>query len=163
MLRIFSTGGTIDKVYFDEKSAYEVGEPLIHHMLNEAQVTLDYAVTPLMRKDSLELTDADRQVICQAVLDADESHIVITHGSDTMTDTGCALLDAKVPARGKVVVITGALAPAMFRDSDALFNIGLAFGAVQLAPPGGYIAMNGQVFPTDAVRKDRERNRFERL
>ncbi len=163
MLRIFSTGGTIDKVYFDEKSAYEVGEPLIHHILNEAQVTLDYAVTPLMRKDSLELTDEDRQTICKAVVEAREQQILITHGSDTMTDTGRTLLDAGVPALGKVVVITGALAPAMFRDSDALFNIGLAFAAVQTAAPGVYIAMNGQVFPADGVRKNRERNRFERL
>lgn len=163
MLRIFCTGGTIDKVYFDEKSAYEVGEPLIHHMLNEAQVTLDYAVTPLMRKDSLDLTDADRQTICAAVLDAKESMILITHGSDTMTVTGTALIAAGAAERGKTVVITGALAPAIFRDSDALFNIGLAFAAVQLAAPGVYIAMNGQVFKADAVRKNRERNRFEPL
>ncbi|MEL7451549.1 MAG: asparaginase domain-containing protein [Pseudomonadota bacterium] len=163
MLRIFSTGGTIDKVYFDEKSAYEVGEPLIHHILNEAQVTLDYAVTPLMRKDSLELTDEDRQTICKAVVEAEEKHVLITHGSDTMTVTGQSLLDAGIPALGKVVVITGALAPAMFRDSDALFNIGMAFAAVQVAQPGVYVAMNGQIFPADGVRKNRERNRFERI
>lgn len=163
MLRIFSTGGTIDKVYFDDKSSYEVGEPLIHHLLNEAQVTLDYAVTPLMRKDSLDLDDADRATICAAVLGAEEERILITHGSDTMTVTGRALLDAGVKARGKVVVITGALAPAMFRTTDALFNIGLAFAAMQLAEPGVYIAMNGQIFPADSVRKNRERNRFEAL
>ena len=158
-IRILTTGGTIDKVYFDQKSTFEVGEPQILEVLREVNVTVPYALTPLLRKDSLELTDADRQLIRQAVEAADESRILLTHGTDTMVETARALLGIA----GKTIVLTGAMQPARFRQTDAVFNIAAAFTAVQLLPPGVYIAMNGRIFDPGTARKNRALNRFERL
>lgn len=154
---ILTTGGTIDKVYFDANSDYEVGEPTVPHVFRESGVTLDWRLLPLLRKDSLELTDADRAAIRQACADAPESRILITHGTDTMTDTAAALGGLE----GKTIVLTGALAPARFRVTDAIFNLGLALGAVQSKPPGVYLAMNGTVFAAGQVRKNRSAGRFE--
>lgn len=155
-IKIFCVGGTIDKVYFDAKSKYEVGAPSVSKVLREHDVALDYQVVPLMAKDSLEMTDADREEIKAAVSGAVEHHIVITHGTDTMAHTAMALADVT----DKTIVLTGALAPAIFKDSDAIFNLGCAVAAAQMAPHGIYIAMNGRVFKHDAVRKDVENNRF---
>lgn len=154
---VLTTGGTIDKVYFDASSDYEVGEPTVPHVFREAGVTLEWRLEPLLRKDSLELTDADRAAIRQACLDAPESRILITHGTDTMTETAAALGELA----GKTVVLTGALAPARFRVTDAVFNLGLALGALQSKPPGIYLAMNGTVFTAGQVRKNRGAGRFE--
>lgn len=156
-IRIFTTGGTIDKVYFDDKSEYEIGEPLVGELLREAQVRVPFKVEALMRKDSLDLTDADRSTIREKVAAAGERRIVITHGTDTMTDTARELhgLD------DKVIVLTGALHPARFRRSDAEFNIGMAIAAVQACGPGVWIVMNGRVFDAARVRKNRDLNRFE--
>ncbi|MCF7674405.1 MAG: asparaginase [Akkermansiaceae bacterium] len=154
---ILTTGGTIDKVYFDASSDYEIGEPTVPLVFREAGVALDWRLGPLFRKDSLELTDADRAAIRQACLDAPESHILITHGTDTMTLTAEALLDLP----GKTVVLTGALAPARFRVTDAIFNLGLALGALQSKPPGIYLAMNGTIFTAGQVRKNRSAGKFE--
>lgn len=156
-LRIFTTGGTIDKIYFDAQSEYEVGEPQIGEILREMNVQLRFEITPLMRKDSLDLNAADRTLIRSAVAAAAEDRIVITHGTDTMTETAAAL--AGIP--DKTIVLTGALNPARFRGSDAMFNIGGALAAAQIAPPGVYIYMNGRVFDARKVRKNRDRNRFE--
>lgn len=156
-LRIFTTGGTIDKIYFDARSEYEVGEPQIGEILREMNVQLRFDITPLMRKDSLDMNDADRAHIRSAVTAAAEDRIVITHGTDTMTQTAAAL--AGIP--DKTIVLTGALNPARFRGSDAMFNIGGAVAAAQIAQPGVYIYMNGRVFDARRVRKNRERNRFE--
>lgn len=160
-IRILTTGGTIDKVYFDATSEFEVGEPTAGQILKESRVTIDFAVTPLMRKDSLELTDDDRSKIAKAALEAEESHIIITHGTDTMSLTAVALLEAGIKEQGKTVAITGALNPARFRSTDAIFNVGMAVAAVQGADPGVYICMNGHVFPGDKVRKNREKMAFE--
>lgn len=156
-IRILTTGGTIDKVYFDQKSTFEVGEPQILEVLREVNVTVPYALTPLLRKDSLELTDADRQLIRQAVEAAGESRILLTHGTDTMVETARALQGIS----GKTIVLTGAMQPARFRQTDAVFNIAAAFTAVQLLPPGVYIAMNGRLFDPQQVRKNVAANRFE--
>lgn len=156
-LQIFTTGGTIDKVYFDAKSQYEVGEPTIGAILTEVGVNFDFAITELFRKDSLDLTDDDRATLRSAVVADPATYILITHGTDTMTDTGEVLMD--IP--DKTIVLTGALAPARFRTSDAAFNVGCAIGAIQSLPPGVYVAMNGRVFPTDKVRKNRETGNFE--
>ena len=154
-----TTGGTIDKVYFDEVSRFDVGETVVGKILREGGVTYDFEVVPLMRKDSLQLTDPDRAAIRAAVLVRDESHVIVTHGTDTMVETARVLAD--VP--GKTIVLTGALSPARFQASDAVFNIGMAVAAVQACPPGVWIAMSGQVFPWDHVRKNRGLNRFERV
>jgi L-asparaginase len=156
-IRIFTTGGTIDKLYFDAKSGYEVGSPLVGELLQEAEVQVPYAIEALMRKDSLELTDGDRALIREHVERAAERGIVVTHGTDTMVDTARAL--AGVP--DKTVVLTGSLHPARFRHSDAEFNVGMAVAAVQVCPPGVWIVMNGRVFDGLKVRKNRDANRFE--
>ncbi len=156
-LRILAAGGTIDKVYFDAKSAYEIGEPQAGAILHEAGVTFDFVVEGVLRKDSLAMTDADRQLIRERVLAAPEKHLLITHGTDTMTTTAAVLAD--IP--GKVIVFTGSMVPARFRHNDALFNIGCAVGGLQALPPGVYIAMSGQFFPAGTVRKNREAGRFE--
>jgi L-asparaginase len=156
---ILSTGGTIDKVYFDASSDYEVGEPTVPHVFREAGVALEWRLEPLFRKDSLDLTDADRAAIRQACLAAPETHILITHGTDTMTLTAELLRDLP----GKTIVLTGALAPARFRVTDAVFNLGLALGALQAKPPGVYLAMNGTIFNAGQVRKNRSAGKFETL
>jgi L-asparaginase len=159
-LQIFSTGGTIDKIYFDSAGQYEVGEPQIEVVFREARVGFRYEVRSLMRKDSLAMTAADRAEIRAAVADCPHRHILITHGTDTMTETAAALEEV-ARAGGKTVVLTGAMAPVRFRESDAVFNIGCAVGALASQPPGVYIAMHGEVFPSGTVRKNREAGRFE--
>lgn len=156
-LEIFTTGGTIDKVYFDAKSAFEVGEPQIVEVLREANLAIEYNITPLLRKDSLDLTDLDRADIRQAVLESSSSKIVITHGTDTMIDTAKALVG--IP--GKSIVLTGAMQPARFHLSDAVFNIAGAIIAAQTLPVGVYIAMNGRIFTPHMARKNKETNQFE--
>ena len=159
LIRIFTVGGTIDKIYFDAKSSYEVGPPNITEVLSGLSLNLDYEVVSLMQKDSLEMTDADRETIRQAVTAAPENEIVITHGTDTMVDTA-RVLDT-IP--NKTIVLTGALSPALFKNSDAMFNIGAALTAAQIKDAGVYIAMNGVIFDYDKVRKDVENNRFVAL
>lgn len=156
-LMIFTTGGTIDKTYFDSQSAYEVGEPQIGAILQEAGVSFDYSVRALCRKDSLELSADDRRMIHAAVAECEARHVLITHGTDTMAETAAGLRDIA----GKTIVLTGALAPARFRASDAVFNIGGAVAAAQSLPIGAYIFMNGRVFEAGKVRKNRAENRFE--
>lgn len=156
---VLTTGGTIDKLYFDALSAFQVGDSVVERLFRTARVSLPFRVVELMRKDSLELTDADRAAIRRAVADAPEEQVVITHGTDTMTDTAAALAGVA----GKTVVLVGALAPARFAESDAAFNLGMALATVQVAGPGVWIAMNGTVFRGDRVRKDRELGGFVAL
>lgn len=156
---IIAVGGTIDKVYFDAKSEYEVGPPNIERVLGELNLSISYRVTSLMRKDSLDLTDEDRNLIAETVIRDSAQHILITHGTDTMVETASILHGAT----GKTIVLTGALEPALFKTSDAVFNIGCALGAVQSLSPGVYIAMNGKVFQASNVRKNVQANRFEEL
>lgn len=158
-LLVLTTGGTIDKVYFDASSEYEVGEPTVPHVFRESGVTLPWRLVSVFRKDSLEITDEDRAVIRRVCEEAEETRILITHGTDTMCDTAEKLTG--IP--GKTIVLTGALAPARFRVTDAIFNLGLALGAVQSKPPGVYLAMNGTVFSAGAVWKNRAAGRFEPL
>ena len=156
-LQIFSCGGTIDKVYFDAKSEYEVGEPQIETIFRDARVLFDYNIESLFRKDSLEMSDTDRHLIRQRIEACPTKHILLTHGTDTMPETARTLLG--IP--DKVIVLTGSMTPARFQKSDAEFNIGCAVGALLSSPAGVYIAMNGFVFPCDRVRKNREQERFE--
>jgi L-asparaginase len=158
-IQILTTGGTIDKVYFDAKGGYEVGAPMVRDILAQGRVTLEIEVIELLRKDSLEMTDADREQIRVTVSSSQARHIVVTHGTDTMVETARALRQVSA----KTVVLTGALQPGRFADSDAPFNLGMAIAAVQTLPAGIYIAANGQVLAADKVRKNRELNRFEAL
>ncbi|MFT5349645.1 MAG: L-asparaginase, partial [Gammaproteobacteria bacterium] len=138
-IKILTVGGTIDKIYFDAKSTYEVGPPNIASVLADLSLNIDFSVSSLMRKDSLEMDDVDRQLIVDTVEKVDEDRIIITHGTDTMVDTANALNVVK----NKIIVLTGALQPALFKTSDAMFNIGCAIAAVQTLPANVYIAMNG--------------------
>jgi L-asparaginase len=156
-LLIITTGGTIDKIYFDDKSDYQVGEPQISQILHAMHVAFEFEVTALMRKDSLHIGDRERALIRATVEASDASHILITHGTDSMKETAEALQDID----GKTIVMTGALNPARFKDSDAVFNIGCAIGAVQTLEPGVFIAMNGKVWIPEEVRKNVRANRFE--
>ena len=155
-LTVITTGGTIDKVYFDAESDYQIGDPQIGEILKGFNVAMEFDVIPLMRKDSLELTDADRDIIYQAAVDAEADKIIITHGTDTMVQTANRLKSIA----GKTIVLTGALNPARFVGSDAVFNIGCALGAVQTLPSGAYVIMNGRVWDPAHVRKNRAENRF---
>ncbi len=157
-ITIITTGGTIDKVYFDAKSDYAVGDPQIRTILDRVGSTLSYVVIELFHKDSLDLTDEDRAKIVDAAANSENDHIVITHGTDSMVETALAL---KAVARSKTIVLVGSLTPARFRETDVEFNIGVAVGAVQSLPPGVYLAMNGRIFNPEKVRKNRGENRFE--
>jgi len=156
-IKFFTAGGTIDKVYFDRKSEYQVGKSHLVEILEQAQVTVAYEYESLFRKDSLDLTEDDRQVIYEKIRADQNRHIIVTHGTDTMIETARRIKG--IP--GKIIVLTGAMAPASFKGTDADFNIGLAVAAVQVMPPGVYIAMNGRIYDPDKVRKNIDLNRFE--
>lgn len=156
-IRIFTTGGTIDKVYFDARSEYEVGEPTISGILRACGVTAEYRVETLLRKDSLDMTDEDRRLVADRVATCGEPRVLITHGTDTMVETALALRGLE----GRTIVLVGSLSPAVFRHTDAEFNIGFAFAAVQTLPEGVWLAMNGRIFEPERVVKNREANRFE--
>jgi L-asparaginase len=158
-IRFITAGGTIDKIYFDALSQFEVGESQVEHILREGLVQFDYEVVSLLQKDSLEMTDADRATLRNYIETDDASLYVVTHGTDTMAETAEVLQGMD----GKTIVLTGALTPARFRTTDAIFNVGMAVAAVQASPPGVYIAMSGQVFAAGEVRKNRAENRFEPL
>jgi L-asparaginase len=158
-IKIYTVGGTIDKVYFDSKSTFEVGEPKIGEILTEANVTFEYRMDAVLHKDSLDMTDDDRQLIYDQIKADPHRHILLTHGTDTMIETARKL--RAIPE--KVIVITGAMQPARFKSSDAAFNIGCAVAAVQTLPPGTYIAMNGRIFTPENLVKNRDVNRFEKI
>ncbi len=158
-IKIYTTGGTIDKVYFDQKSEYQVGDPQANGILERANVVLDYEIEPIINKDSLDFTNKDRELIRNTVESSSSNRIVITHGTDTMIDT--AKLFKNIT--DKTIVMTGSMYPAQFRDSDAVFNIGCAVTAAQILPPGVYIAMNGRIFKPDHARKNVQLNRFEEI
>ena len=128
-IRFITTGGTIDKIYFDALSKFEVGDSVVQHILTDALVDFEYDVVSMFQKDSLEMTE----------------------------ETAAALKDLE----DRTIVLTGALTPARFRTTDAVFNVGMAVASVQVASPGVYIAMSGQVFEAGAVRKNRAANKFE--
>jgi L-asparaginase len=154
-IQFITTGGTIDKIYFDSLSKFEVGDPQIKTILTDALVDFDYDVVALMKKDSLEMTDEDRQAIRSHIENDDGRYYVVTHGTDTMSVTAEALEGLE----DKTIVLTGALTPARFRTTDAVFNVGMAVAAVQAAEPGVYIVMSGQVFEAGHVRKNRAEKR----
>jgi L-asparaginase len=158
-IKIFAVGGTIDKVYFDAKSTYEVGPPGISKILEELSLNVKYSVTSLFRKDSLDMTAADRKLLVGKIGKTRYNRIIVTHGTDTMVQTAIALSKIK----NKTIVLTGAIEPAIFKTSEAMFNIGCAVAAVQTLLPGVYIAMNGQVFRHDNVKKNTANNRFVTL
>jgi len=159
-IRLFVTGGTFDKEYDELHGSLEFRDTHLPEMLALGRSRLEVKVRTLMMVDSLEMTDADRDVIASNCADAPEPFIVITHGTDTMVDTARVLAE-KVPR--KTIVLTGAMIPIAFGSSDGLFNLGGALSVVQVLPAGIYIAMNGRVFAWDNVRKNRDTGVFEGL
>lgn len=155
-ISFFAVGGTIDKVYFDQLSEYQVGKSAVQDILKDARVTFDFDIQSLLKKDSLDMTEKDRAVIVEAVRSSLSERIIITHGTDTMIDTAKALKQVK----GKTIVLTGAMEPAAFKSSDAAFNLGCAVAAVQTSSPGVYIAISGRVYDPAVIRKDRSRKQF---
>lgn len=158
-ISIYTLGGTIDKIYFDKKSEYQVGEPQVKKVLHDGNVAFNYTIHSLLCKDSLDMTKEDRQIIVKTVEQDKNNRILITHGTDTMIDTAKILQNIT----GKTIVLTGAMAPAMFKETDAPFNIGSAISAVQILPFGVYIVMNGCIFDPQNVRKNIKKSRFELL
>ncbi len=156
-LAIVTTGGTIDKTYFDAKSDYQIGAPQIGEILTQLEVAFEFSLIPILRKDSLEITATDRELIRNTIAAQPQKHVLVTHGTDTMVETARTLADLE----NKVIVLTGALNPARFQGSDAVFNIGCAVGAVQSLSEGVWIAMNGRIWNPSTVRKNRQANRFE--
>ncbi len=159
-IRLFVTGGTFDKEYDEIHGRLQFGDTHLPEMLDMGRCRLDVNVRTLMMVDSLEMTAADRDMIARNCRDVPERHIVITHGTDTMVETARVLANG-VPE--KTIVLTGAMIPIAFGSSDGLFNLGGSLTAVQVLPPGVYIAMNGRIFPWDDVRKNRDTGVFEPL
>jgi len=157
-LRFIVTGGTLDKHYHAIAGELSFAESHLPQMLTQARITVPYVVEPLMLLDSLDMQEADRQKVLTACRSAVESHLVITHGTDTMPETAQVLGAAKL---NKTIVLTGAMIPFEMKDSDALFNLGFACAAAQTLPQGVYVAMNGQVFAWDKVQKNKVVGRFE--
>ena len=158
-IKIFSVGGTIDKVYFDQLSEYQVGFPTVREILDGLPIAFEYEVESLLRKDSLDMDEADRERVLQHVAADPNSKILITHGTDTMIATAQKLS----AITGKCIVLTGAMEPARFKSSDAVFNVGVAVGAVSSLPDGIYVAMNGRIFNPYKCRKNRDKRMFEEL
>ena len=159
MLAIFTTGGTIDKFYFDAKSEFCVGNPQIAPVLEEANVNFIYTIESILRKDSLDMTAADVALVCDKIQQSDAKRILVTHGTDTLSATAKSLKSRC--CIDKTVVFIGAMQPRKMRDSDAQFNVGYGIAAAQLLSPGVYIAMNGCIFDPDETVKNRGKGRFE--
>jgi len=157
-IRLFVTGGTFDKEYDEIHGTLDFRDTHLPEMLQMARARLEVSVRTLMMVDSLEMSDADRDLIASNCRDAPEPHVVITHGTDTMVDTARVLAER---VRDKTIVLTGAMIPIAFGSSDGLFNLGGALTVVQVLPPGVYIAMNGRIFDWDKVRKNPDTGVFE--
>ncbi|MBT4288808.1 MAG: asparaginase [Deltaproteobacteria bacterium] len=155
----YTAGGTIDKIYFDNKNAYEVGSSTLDEILKEGNITFEYKNKLILQKDSLDLNDEDRDLIYRTVKAESNRLIVLTHGTDTMVKTAQKLQTIK----NKVIVLTGSMSPARFKSSDALFNIACAVTAVQTLRDGVYIAMNGKIFTPDKIRKNVPKSIFEEI
>jgi len=160
-IRIFVTGGTFDKEYNELTGALYFEDTHLPEMLRLGRSRVEVSVRTLMMIDSLDMTDADRALIVEQCRQADETRIVVTHGTDTMVETATALALALPPDEGKTIVLTGAMIPYAFGSSDGLFNLGSALSFVQVLPPGVYLAMNGRCFEWDRVRKNRQTGAFE--
>ena len=158
MIRIFITGGTFDKTYDEIRGQLSFGDTHLPEMLRLGRSRADVAIRTLMMIDSLQMTDADRDLIVRNCQQSSETCIVVTHGTDTMVETAAALARG---VTGKTIVLTGAMIPYAFGSSDGLFNLGSALSFVQALPAGVYIAMNGRCFDWNRVRKNRETGVFE--
>lgn len=154
-IHVITTGGSLD-VEYTLQGTFAVGPPVVASLLERARIQHEITIESLCRKDSVTLDDTDRDLIRHRVQETDAEHVLVTHGTDTMTNTAEHLRTIT----GKVIVVTGAMQPARMTDSDAPFNLGLAVAALQTLPHGVYIAMSGRIFPAGHTRKDRARGVF---
>lgn len=161
MIRILVTGGTFDKEYDEVRGRLFFQDTHVQEMLSKGRSRVPVSIRTLMMIDSLDMSDADRELVVEQCRQCGEDRIVITHGTDTLVETAGAIAAAALPA--KTVVLTGAMIPYAFGSSDGLFNLGSALSFAQVLPPGVYVAMNGQFFRWDEVRKNRETATFERV
>jgi L-asparaginase len=160
MIQIFITGGTFDKEYNELNGSLYFKETHLQEMLDKGRSRLDLQTETLFMKDSLEFTDTEREKIHQACTNAASDRILITHGTDTMTQTA-DYLATHIPH--KTIVLTGAMIPYKFGSSDGMFNLGSALAFVQILPPGIYISMNGKIFKAGSVRKNLAKGEFESI
>lgn len=160
-IRILVTGGTFDKKYDELTGRLFFRETHVPEMLRLGRSRLDVTVETVMMIDSLDLDDGGRGAIVERARASQERAIVVTHGTDTIVQTARALADAALDT--KTIVLTGAMVPYAFGSSDGLFNLGSALSFVQVLPPGVYIAMNGQHFPWNEVRKNTTTGFFEQV
>ena len=156
-IAILTTGGTFDKIYFDANSEYSIGEPCISSILDEGNVTSEFRIKSILKKDSLDINQKERELIKKSVIECEEEKILIIHGTDTMVETAKFLEEIK----NKTIVLTGSMQPARFKKTDAIFNSGFAFAAALSLENGVYIAMNGRIFNSSNVRKNIDLGRFE--
>ena len=159
-IRIFITGGTFDKEYNEITGQLFFKDTHMSELLSKGRCKLDVEIRTLMMIDSLEMTEADRNLIAENCIKAAEDKIVITHGTDTMADTARVLATR---IKNKTIILTGAMIPIKFGSSDGLFNLGCALAFVQTLPQGVYVAMNGRYFNWDNVRKNRQTGAFEEI
>ncbi|MFT5085437.1 MAG: L-asparaginase [Lentisphaeria bacterium] len=153
---VLTTGGIIDKVYFDAKSHYQVSDSVGSAVFQSMNVAFEFSVEEICKKDGLEITDDDRALLLERISASNFRHILITHGTDTMVDTANCLDDQQE----RVIVFTGAMQPAVFRETDGAFNLGTALGVLGSAKPGVYIAMNGCAYTPQSVLKNYQTHRF---
>ena len=161
IISIIQTGGTIDKDYprTTKGYAFEITEPAIRRILETVNPTFQYEIIPLLQKDSLELTDEDREMILKACQETDADKIIITHGTDTMIETAMKLAGIE----NKAIILTGAMRPERFSNSDAAFNVGVAIGAINRFYTGIYIDMNGRIYQYDKVIRDTATGQFKEI
>lgn len=152
------TGGTIDKDYPKTKNCYafEISEPAVTRILEKIDPNFEYKILSILKKNSLDITEEDRMKICAICQKINGDKIVITHGTDTMIDTAKTLSKIK----DKVIVLTGAMKPERFSDSDAPVNIGTAIGAINVLDTGIYIAMNGRIYSWNNVKRNPQTGQF---
>ena len=161
-IRIITTGGTFDKLYDAIKGELTFRESHLPRILQQSRCTLPITLETVLAVDSLNMTEEQRSMVSDHVASSFENRIVVTHGTDTMVATAKVVASNKL-LEGKTVVFTGAMIPYSLENSDAVFNLGVAISAVQLLPPGVYIAMGGRIFGYDNVRKNKEKGIFEEL
>lgn len=159
VITILATGGTIDKFY-SVAGTLDIGKPAAHDVLSRVLTDIRFDIRALIGKDSLDMTDEDRAELVAALNAVEHDQVLITHGTDTMSESARYIAE-HAELGSKVVVLTGAMQPAVMAHSDAGFNLGAAISALNLLEPGVYISMSGRIFPAQTVRKDRARGIFE--
>ena len=159
-VRIFITGGTFDKEYNEITGQLYFKDTHMHDLLELGRNKVPVEIRTLMMVDSLEMTDEDRELIAHQCNHSEEDRIIITHGTDTMSETAQYLAER---VKNKTIVLTGAMIPIKFGSSDGLFNLGSALAFAQTLPVGVYVAMNGRYFNWDNVRKNKQTGMFEEV